>query len=65
MGGEQFERPGASADDPVRCLRCGALYMKATHGAEACPECGHLGWIAATIPLGANAPVESATRPRG
>ena len=65
VGEESLQRPAASPDDRVRCLRCGTLYTKAAQDAEACPECGHPGWIAATLPLGAAAPVETVARPRG
>ncbi len=41
--------------DRVRCLECGATYVKPTDGGTVsrnpgCPRCGYLGWILATIP---------------
>jgi ribosomal protein S27AE len=41
--------------DRVRCLECGATYVKPTEGGTVsrnpgCPRCGYLGWILATIP---------------
>lgn len=35
----------------VRCLECGAVYVKPARGGTArsnpgCPECGYVGWIA-------------------
>jgi hypothetical protein len=41
--------------DRVRCLECGAKYVKPADGGTVnenpgCPKCGYLGWISATIP---------------
>jgi len=41
--------------DRVRCLECGATYVKPTDGGTVhrnpgCPRCGYVGWILATIP---------------
>ena len=41
--------------DRVRCLECGATYVKPADGGTAeenpgCPKCGYLGWISTTIP---------------
>jgi ribosomal protein S27AE len=41
--------------DRVRCLECGATYIKPSGGGTVsqnpgCPKCGYLGWIAASIP---------------
>ena len=41
--------------DRVRCLECGAKYIKPADGGTVhenpgCPKCGYLGWISATIP---------------
>jgi hypothetical protein len=41
--------------DRVRCLECGAKYVKPADGGTVhenpgCPRCGYLGWISATIP---------------
>jgi predicted nucleic acid-binding Zn-ribbon protein len=43
--------------ESVRCLDCGAVYAKPSRGGTAvanpgCPECGYVGWLAVTIPLG-------------
>jgi hypothetical protein len=43
--------------DRVRCLECGAKYVKPADGGTVnenpgCPKCGYLGWISATIPSG-------------
>ena len=40
----------------VRCLECGATYVKPAAGGTAhenpgCPKCGYLGWISTRIPL--------------
>ena len=40
----------------VRCLDCGYVYAKTTgRGTVAsnpgCPDCGYLGWLAASVPL--------------
>jgi hypothetical protein len=42
--------------DRVRCLECGAKYVKPADGGTVhenpgCPKCGYLGWISATIPM--------------
>jgi hypothetical protein len=41
--------------DRVRCLECGAKYVKPADGGTVhenpgCPKCGYVGWISATIP---------------
>ena len=41
--------------DRVRCLECGATYVKPADGGTVqenpgCPRCGYVGWISATIP---------------
>ena len=41
--------------DRVRCLECGATYVKPADGGTVhrnpgCPRCGYVGWILATIP---------------
>ena len=46
--------------DRVRCLECGAKYVKPVDGGTVqenpgCPRCGYVGWISATIPETANA----------
>ena len=40
----------------VRCLECGHVYGKPRAGGTSeqnpgCPECGYVGWLAATIPF--------------
>jgi hypothetical protein len=45
--------------DRVRCLECGAKYVKPADGGTVhenpgCPKCGYSGWISATIPAAAN-----------
>jgi NAD-dependent SIR2 family protein deacetylase len=42
--------------EAVRCLTCGAVYEKPveqahTPDADACPNCGALGWLALSIPV--------------
>jgi predicted nucleic acid-binding Zn-ribbon protein len=42
--------------DSVRCLECGAVYGKPRGGGTSeqnpgCPDCGYVGWLAATIPV--------------
>ena len=39
----------------VRCLECGATYVKPSDGGTVsrnpgCPRCGYVGWILATLP---------------
>jgi ribosomal protein S27AE len=46
--------------DRVRCLECGATYVKPGGGGTVsqnpgCPKCGYLGWIRASIPTSAAA----------
>jgi hypothetical protein len=41
--------------DRVRCLECGAKYVKPADGGTVhenpgCPRCGYVGWISTTIP---------------
>ena len=41
--------------DRVRCLECGAKYVKPADGGTVhenpgCPKCGYVGWISAMIP---------------
>jgi hypothetical protein len=45
--------------DRVRCLDCGAKYVKPADGGTVnenpgCPKCGYVGWISATIPASSN-----------
>ena len=51
--GEQFGN--VVQIDRVRCLECGAKYVKPADGGTVqenpgCPRCGYVGWISATIP---------------
>jgi hypothetical protein len=46
--------------DSVRCLECNAVYGKPRGGGTSeqnpgCPECGYVGWLAATIPVNVDA----------
>ena len=45
--------------ESVRCLDCGAVYGKPRGGGTSeqnpgCPECGYVGWLAATVPISAD-----------
>ncbi len=45
--------------DSVRCLECSAVYGKPRGGGTSeqnpgCPDCGYVGWLAATIPFSAD-----------
>jgi predicted nucleic acid-binding Zn-ribbon protein len=47
--------------DRVRCLECGAKYVKPADGGTVqenpgCPKCGYLGWISTKIPAIGDAP---------
>jgi hypothetical protein len=47
----------------VRCLECGAKYVKPADGGTVhenpgCPKCGYLGWISTTIPTSNPGPDE-------
>ena len=47
--------------DRVRCLECGATYVKPADGGTVhenpgCPKCGYLGWISTKIPATGDAP---------
>ena len=42
--------------ESVRCLECGDIYAKAAGGGTVdknpgCPECGYVGWLAASVPV--------------
>jgi hypothetical protein len=44
--------PSLSVVESVRCLDCGAVYVKPSAGGTVrenpgCPECGYVGWVAA------------------
>jgi hypothetical protein len=48
-------RPLGVVED-VRCLECGTVYGKPKGGSTVtknpgCPECGYVGWIAASVPV--------------
>jgi hypothetical protein len=55
--------------ESVRCLECGAVYSKpagpgTVRANPGCPECGYLGWLAASIPFtGAGVRPHSAVDP--
>jgi len=57
--------------DRVRCLECGATYVKPSDGGTVhenpgCPKCGYLGWISTAIPATGDAPRRFAVdRPQG
>ena len=49
--------PRLSVFESVRCLECGDVYSKPANGGTAqanpgCPDCGYVGWLAVTIPVG-------------
>ena len=50
----------------VRCLECGAVYDKpagvySEDASLGCPDCGYLGWLAASVPFTpADAPIRFA-----
>ena len=52
------ERP--VPDDLVRCVACHATYSHSERCENGCPVCGHAAWIAAVIPLPADAPAAAA-----
>ena len=42
--------------ESVRCLECGDIYAKPAGGGTVdknpgCPECGYVGWLAASVPV--------------
>lgn len=42
--------------ESVRCLECGGIYAKPAGGGTVdknpgCPECGYVGWLAASVPV--------------
>ena len=46
--------------ESVRCLDCGIVYSKPARGGTTasnpgCPECGYVGWISVTVPIGERA----------
>ena len=60
---------GIARVDSVRCLQCGDVYPKpagpgTVRANPGCPECGYLGWLAASIPfMGAGERHRSAADP--
>jgi hypothetical protein len=45
-----------SVVEEVRCLECGTTYTKPKGGSTVtnnpgCPECGYVGWVAASVPV--------------
>jgi hypothetical protein len=57
------EAPSLSLLENVRCLECGAVYAKPSGGGTVrqnpgCPECGYVGWIAATARSFNEAPLQ-------
>jgi hypothetical protein len=55
------ERSNVIQIDPVRCLECGARYVKPADGGTVhenpgCPRCGYVGWISTTIPAASLTP---------
>ena len=57
--------PTLTVVESVRCLECGAVYVKPAGGGTVrenpgCPDCGYVGWVAAEL-IGA---LEAATSQR-
>jgi len=49
------EGPQLAVVESVRCLECGAVYAKPLAGGTVrenpgCPDCGYVGWVAASPP---------------
>ena len=49
--------PTLAVVESVRCLECGAVYAKPAGGGPVranpgCPECGYVGWLAVSVPVG-------------
>ena len=49
--------PNLAVLESVRCLDCGEIYSKPARGGTTavnpgCPNCGYVGWLSVTIPLG-------------
>jgi len=56
MEGRQNRRGGRGETATVRCVECGTEYAKPTEGSIAyrnpgCPDCGNVGWLAASVPF--------------
>ena len=52
----------------VRCLECGATYVKPCGGSTTrrnpgCPRCGYVGWISAFVPASPETEPRQARRP--
>lgn len=48
------EMPTLTVVESVRCLECGAVYVKPAGGGTVrenpgCPDCGYVGWMAAEL----------------
>ena len=48
--------PALTLLESVRCLECGGVYAKPSAGGTVeqnpgCPDCGYIGWLAASIPV--------------
>jgi hypothetical protein len=48
--------PALTLLESVRCLECGSVYAKPSGGGTVeknpgCPECGYVGWLAASVPV--------------
>ena len=48
--------PRLEVIETVRCLECGIVYSKPSHGGivgtnPGCPQCGYVGWLSAAIPV--------------
>jgi hypothetical protein len=56
MDAQPREEPLLTLLESVRCLECGGIYAKPADGGTVeknpgCPECGYVGWLAATVPV--------------
>jgi hypothetical protein len=65
MGDDSGEGgPNLAVYESVSCLECGTVYAKPSHGGTArsnpgCPDCGYVGWVAVTAPVGEPQPHRS------
>ena len=56
MEGSSIRRRAVAETAGVRCLACGTEYVKPAEGSTAirnpgCPDCGYVGWLAASVPF--------------